>query len=180
MPFTAAILDDAADYDSVRDVLNLSDTVLTDAKVDQPMFLPVTEALVKQRVTTWATILADTDSDNYYRLKGATALLCAARLARLWLAPRQGEEVTREQVGADSWAYRTGPEWEQLASRLADQALSELAQLEQGPSAAAAPILTAGVQAGPYHSRRIAQSPRTDAEWLTYTLAPIIDPDSIE
>lgn len=179
MPYSPVILADD-DYPSVRDMLGTDATELPDATIELLPYLPAAETLVKGRVTTYATILADTAADAYYQLKAGTVMLLASRLAALRYAVRQGDEVTREQVITESWQYRTGPEWQALAERYAKEALVMLTRAEVGPLYQNAAILTPGIQAGPTQYRRDVAGPRSQQEWLTQVLAPIVDCYSVE
>lgn len=179
MPYSPVILEDA-DYPAIRDMLGTDATELPDATIELVPYLPAAETLVKSRVATYATVLADTSADAYYQLKAGTAMLVAARLAMLRYAVRQGDEVTREQVLTESWQYRTGPEWQALGERYAKEALLLLSRVDGGAQYQNAARLAAGVQAGPTQYRRDVVGPRSQEEWLTQVLAPVVDCNSVE
>jgi hypothetical protein len=168
-----------ADYAAVRDMLGTDATELPNTTIELLPYLPTAEGVVKARVPTYATVLADDTQDAYYLLKSGTVALVAARLAAFRYAVRQGEEVTREQVLTESWQYRTGPEWQALADRYAAEGLRVLGRIDAGTQYQNAPILLPGVQAGPTQYRRDVAGPRSLEEWVTEVLAPVVDDNSV-
>lgn len=179
MPYTAVILEEA-DYPAIRDMLGVSATELPDGTIELVPYLPAAEAKAKALVPTYATVLADDTKDAYYQLKGGTVALVAARLAALRYAVRQGDEVTREQVITESWQYRTGVEWVELAKRYAAEGLALLTRVAVGTVYQNVAILTAGVQAGPTQYRREVVGPRSLEEWVTEVVPPVADENAVE
>jgi len=75
------ILSSTSEYDMIRALLGVSETELPDATIELSPFLPIAEAIVKQGITTYATILT-AGGDNSHLLKAGTAGLAAALLCQ--------------------------------------------------------------------------------------------------
>ena len=173
MSYTPTIID-TGDYEDVRLCLGLDATDTTTLSADViegRMFLRHTEAEVKQRVTTWATILSG-GGDKSHTLKGAVVAWTASRIAALYLAARVSEEVERVAVGPYTTQYRKGPDWAQVASDLADTA-AELFARVQTWSASPSRITMVGLS-GPTRRRETAETQMTSAGWREYLEPPVV------
>lgn len=104
MAFVGAILSNAAsDYGAIRSLLGASAVELPDATIEQSPFLPTAEAIVKQGVTTYATIISAA-GDNLHLLKAGAAALTAALLCQ-------------EMQQDDSAGFRVG-EYEETGNKI--------------------------------------------------------------
>jgi hypothetical protein len=81
-------------------------TTLPDATIASRLFGPWVERQVQRVVTTWATVIdnsdADYDADREAALQDGVVLWIASRLAALYFARRAGEEVKKAQLGPQS------------------------------------------------------------------------------
>ena len=122
------------DYLDIRVALGFEiadDTNVPSDLIERRSYLRFVETRVIEAIPTYATIVDTGDADyNAQRadaLKNGVILWTASRLAALWFGARQGSEVTSEGVGPLKVSFRTGPEWQEVAARLAQEAASELA-----------------------------------------------------
>ena len=111
------ILDGNADYDAVRNLIGIDETVMADSVLETFPFLGVVEALVEDAFSDWATILAGDDVDTTF-LKTGTACLTAIRLRlRLALSGYGGGFSVRGYSQAGS-----SIEWDDVYGQLAEWA----------------------------------------------------------
>ena len=134
MAFAAQIIS-SSDYGSIRIALGLadSDTAVSDNLIEDLLFLPAVELVIRERLDDWADIVdeaAPYDADRHDRLKRAAILGTAARIASVWFARRATEEIKAEKVGPVAVTFRDGPEWAETAEKLACDAATELSKVE--------------------------------------------------
>lgn len=123
-------------YTDIRLLLGLDSddtTTLPATVIEGRPFLAFVERAVKDRLTTWATIIDDTDadydSDEEAELVDACLLWTASRLAALYFARRESDEVESAKLGPQSTKWRAGRDWVELARELADQAYTALSNV---------------------------------------------------
>lgn len=185
MSYAPAIIA-TSDYPDVRLALGLDatdTTTLADAVIEGRPYLQWVERVVKQRFTTYATILSDA-GDKAEALKDGVVLATAAMVARGYLAARTSEEVQRTTVGPYTTQYRPGPEWTALADDLAERAaevLSRVSRWSQSPQA-----ITMHGRSGPTRKAQTDENMMTASKWAEYLTPPVIrgrqwyDPDVLD
>ena len=106
MPFLLPV----AEYDSIREVLGLTDTDLPDATIERTPFLASAEIAVKGRVPDYAAIVAAA-GDDQTRLYAGIVYLTAAKLCE------RAKNLYRpkERIG-DFWAGEI--DWDELKIEL--------------------------------------------------------------
>lgn len=173
MSYSPTIID-TGDYEDIRVALGLdvNDTTTLPAEVIEGRpFLRFVEGMVKQRITTYATILA-TAGDKADTLKLGVVLGTAAQLAANYLHARQSEEVKTSAVGPYTTTYREGVDWTALAAKLAVQAAEALARVLAW-SASPTRLTFAGV-AGPTRRMEAADADMSVADWREWLEPPAI------
>lgn len=131
MSYSPAILT-SADYPDIRAALGLDEddvTTLPDSVIELRPYLRHAEGEVQATITAWATILAGAD-DRAAALQLGVVQLTASRLAAFWMAPRAGQEVKSQGLGPASVSFRQGPDWWELATKLAADAAMALHRAE--------------------------------------------------
>lgn len=150
----APVVISSADYGDVRLSLGLSATDTTnvpDTLIEGRLYLRWVEGRVIEDITTYATILLSTDAaydgQRADMLKSGVIAWTASRVAALWFAARQAEEVVSHALGPAKVQYREGPDWMKLAEKLADAAAADLSIVENWGTAA--PRITLFARTGP-------------------------------
>jgi hypothetical protein len=173
MSFTPAIIT-AGDYDDIRTALGLAGTdttTISDSVVESGAYLPFAEIVVKQKVTTWATIKA-AGGDKAYMLASGVVLLTAARLAAFWMASKSNEEVERVSVGPYTTQYRKGVDWQAMAESLAREAAEALQRVVTWGESPAR--ITLAGRSGPTRRAETNDTDMTLFDWQELLLPPVI------
>ncbi len=112
------ILTAAADYNALRFRLGVTTDDLPDAEITSLALLEIAEALVKQLVTDWATIMGGTTVDRTFLRTGTLALVAAFATRKLEL--QRGQSFT---VGGHSESA-TKMSWSELRAELMQECQS--------------------------------------------------------
>lgn len=164
----------SGDYGSIRTALGIGSadtTTLADAIITDRLYLTWVERKVKALIPTWATILTGND-DREETLKDAVVQWTASRLAALWFARRQAEEVQSEKVDSLAVSWREGYDWQKLAADLADEAARSLAEVENW--GADMPAISMFSRSGPTRAGRLAETGRDLTWWRDQLKPPIV------
>lgn len=72
----------SGDYDAVRELVGMDESILPDTVLDEFTFIDLTEATVKAAVSTWAAIMAAGSGSDYVFLRAGTVFRMAALIAQ--------------------------------------------------------------------------------------------------
>jgi hypothetical protein len=128
------ILTKVADWDSIRGLIGITSSDVTDAELINLPFLPVAEAVIIEAVPTYAAL---TGSNKVY-MRMATAQYCAALLCQRMANQQRARERAGEYVSGDM-------DWAEMQASCFSACYSYLDRISTYTTTTVSPMRAAGV-----------------------------------